>query len=195
MYFASFAFLPEKPCPTGTLVKRLSWMLINVGVSPNRLHHPTSGTIRSSRRQFRRFRRRCQDTRQRPPHWRLSSNALVGSAERQSQILYQVKTLSPHHRFVTAFHSPHEVAETGLRGCPPEKKAAKAHSLRFNRPLSPVRFWGTIAELRRFSAVFPGLSPGFLYVPDCVAERVGFEADFERQLKDLLRHGQHSKRT
>jgi hypothetical protein len=46
MYFASFAFLPEKPCPTGTLVKRLSWMLINVGVSPNPAassylrHHP-----------------------------------------------------------------------------------------------------------------------------------------------------------
>jgi len=52
MYFASFAFLPEKPCQTGTLVKRLLLMLINVGVSPNRLHHPTSGTIRSSRRQF-----------------------------------------------------------------------------------------------------------------------------------------------
>jgi len=42
MYFASFAFLPEKPCQTGTLVKRLLLMLINVGVSPNRLHHPTS---------------------------------------------------------------------------------------------------------------------------------------------------------
>jgi hypothetical protein len=54
MYFASFAFLPEKPCQTGTLVKRLLLMLINVGVSPNGLHHPTSGTIRSSRRQFRR---------------------------------------------------------------------------------------------------------------------------------------------
>jgi hypothetical protein len=126
MYFASFAFLPEKPCPTGTLVKRLSWMLINVGVSPNPAassylrHHP--------------FFKKAVPTLPTPvsrhaaasAHWRLSSNALVGSAERQSQILYQVKTLSPHHRFVTAFHSPHEVAETGLRGCPPEKKAAKA---------------------------------------------------------------------
>jgi hypothetical protein len=34
--------------------------------SPNRLHDPTSGTIRSSRR---RFRRRCQDTRQRRYRW------------------------------------------------------------------------------------------------------------------------------
>jgi hypothetical protein len=32
LYFASFAFLPEKPCQTGTLVKRLLLMLINVGV-------------------------------------------------------------------------------------------------------------------------------------------------------------------
>ena len=58
-------FCLQKPCQTGTLVKRLLLMLINVGVSPNRLHHPTSGTIRSSRGQFRRFRRLCQDTRQR----------------------------------------------------------------------------------------------------------------------------------
>jgi hypothetical protein len=27
-----------------------------------------------------------------------------------------------------------------------------------------------------------------------LAERVGFEADFKRQYKDLMRHGQHSKR-
>src|SRR5882757_5663941 len=32
MYFASFALLPAKPCQTGTLVKRLLLMLINVGV-------------------------------------------------------------------------------------------------------------------------------------------------------------------
>jgi hypothetical protein len=29
-------------------------------------------------------------------------------------------------------------------------------------------------SLGRFSAVFPGLPPGFLCVPDCVAEREGF---------------------
>ena len=28
-----------------------------------------------------------------------------------------------------------------------------------------------------------------------MAERVGFEADCKRQLKNLMRHGQHSKRT
>ena len=38
---------------------------------------------------------------------------------------YEVKALSPHHRFVIALHSPEEVVETGLRVCPPEKKATR----------------------------------------------------------------------
>ena len=38
---------------------------------------------------------------------------------------YEVKALSPHHRFVIALHSPGAVAETGLRVCPPEKNARK----------------------------------------------------------------------
>jgi len=38
---------------------------------------------------------------------------------------YEVKALSPHHRFVIALHSPGGVAETGLRVCPPEKNARK----------------------------------------------------------------------
>ena len=37
----------------------------------------------------------------------------------------KVKPLSPHHRFVIAVHSPEGVFETGLLGCPSEKKAAK----------------------------------------------------------------------
>src|ERR1017187_1906847 len=37
----------------------------------------------------------------------------------------KVKLLSPHDRFVIALHSPDRVVETGLLGCPPEKKAAK----------------------------------------------------------------------
>jgi hypothetical protein len=36
-------------------------------------------------------------------------------------LLCQVKSLSPHHRFVIALPSPDKVAETGLRMCPPEK--------------------------------------------------------------------------
>ena len=39
---------------------------------------------------------------------------------------YEVKALSPHHRFVIALHSPGGVAETGLRVCPPEKNARKS---------------------------------------------------------------------
>ncbi len=31
----------------------------------------------------------------------------------------------PHHRFVIAMHSSAGVVETGLRVCPPEKKAQK----------------------------------------------------------------------
>jgi hypothetical protein len=38
---------------------------------------------------------------------------------------YEVKALSPHHRFVIALHSPGGVAETGLPVCPPEKNARK----------------------------------------------------------------------
>jgi hypothetical protein len=37
------------------------------------------------------------------------------------QRLNQVKSLSPHHRFVIALHSPVKVTETGLRICRPEK--------------------------------------------------------------------------
>ena len=40
----------------------------------------------------------------------------------------KLQTLSPHHRFVIAWHPPKGVAETGLRICPAEKKGAKARS-------------------------------------------------------------------
>ena len=63
-------FLPEKPCQTGTLAKTLLFRLIDVELH-NHLRHPTSGTIRSSRRQFRRL---SLDTRQRPPRERLRSD-------------------------------------------------------------------------------------------------------------------------
>jgi hypothetical protein len=35
----------------------------------------------------------------------------------------EIKLLSPNHRFVIVFRSPDGVVETGLRVCPPEKKA------------------------------------------------------------------------
>ena len=37
----------------------------------------------------------------------------------------RVKLLSPHHRFVIVLHSPTGFVQTGLRGFPPEKMAAK----------------------------------------------------------------------
>jgi hypothetical protein len=43
------------------------------------------------------------------------------SDERHSQRLNQVKSLSPHRRFVIGLHSPVKVTETGLRMCRPEK--------------------------------------------------------------------------
>jgi hypothetical protein len=50
----------------------------------------------------------------------------------------EVKSLSPHHRFLVALHSPNGVLETGLRVCPSEKKVAKlAYNLQgdtFSRP-------------------------------------------------------------
>ena len=54
--------------------------------------------------------------------------------EPHSQRLCQVKSLSPHHRFVIALHSPDRVTETGLRLCPPEKgqqiEAIRSRSVR-----------------------------------------------------------------
>jgi len=40
-------------------------------------------------------------------------------------LAYEVKPLSPHHRFVIALHSPDGVVETGLCARPPEKNARK----------------------------------------------------------------------
>ena len=38
---------------------------------------------------------------------------------------WQVKALSPNHRFVIALRSPYRVVETGLHVAPPEKRAQK----------------------------------------------------------------------
>lgn len=50
---------------------------------------------------------------------------LVGRDEPVSEASQKSRALSPHHRFMIAFHSPDGVYEAGLLGCPPEKKAAK----------------------------------------------------------------------
>jgi len=69
-------FLPEKPCQTGTLAKRLLLMLIDVeGLATICVILPSAPSVlqerSSDRAQFRRFRRLCLYTRQRPPRERL----------------------------------------------------------------------------------------------------------------------------
>jgi len=49
-----------------------------------------------------------------------------GAVVRIEQVLTSnLKSLSPNHRFVIALHSLDGVVESGLRVCPPEKKAVK----------------------------------------------------------------------
>jgi hypothetical protein len=49
------------------------------------------------------------------------SKKYLWEATKHSERLNQVKSLSPHHRFVIALPSPDKVTETGLRMCPREK--------------------------------------------------------------------------
>ena len=49
---------------------------------------------------------------------KVSRNGLVGSIERMPS---KSRSLSPHHRFAIALHSPSALPETGLQTCPPEK--------------------------------------------------------------------------
>ena len=69
---------------------------------------------------------------------------------------YEVKALSPHHRFVIALHSPKRVAETGLCVRPPEKNAGKP-ACGFDGTLSPVLFEGKTC---RIAAIFSDSSSG-----------------------------------
>jgi hypothetical protein len=60
-------------------------------------------------------------------------------------------------RFVIALHSPDGGDETGLLICPPEKKAAMlAHRYKEGHSLQSG-FEASIAELRRFRAIFRGI--------------------------------------
>jgi hypothetical protein len=60
-------FLPEKPCQTGIVAKRLLLMLIDVGRLAT-MRHPTAGAIRDSKGQFGGW---CLYTCQRPPREQL----------------------------------------------------------------------------------------------------------------------------
>jgi hypothetical protein len=80
--------------------------------------------------------------------------------------------LLPNHRFVIALCSPDGVFETGLPMGPPEKRAT--HLARgIKRTLSPVWFDGETCAIAAISSDFQMNAAGFLYNPDCVAEREG----------------------
>ena len=112
----------------------------------------------------------------------------------QVKVLTKVKSLSPNHRIVIALYSPGGVVETGLPMCPPEKRARKLACGGSVGQFLQSGLTAKLAELRRrFLAIFGAMQPNFLCIPDCVAERVGFEADCKGQLKDLMRHGQRTK--
>ena len=51
----------------------------------------------------------------------LPLNGLIGSGERGAKLAKEVKSGSPHHRFVIALHSPEAFVETGLPKQAPEK--------------------------------------------------------------------------
>jgi hypothetical protein len=86
----------------------------------------------------------------------------------------EVKSTSSRHRFLIALCSPESAAESGLLRCLPEKKPANSFT-GFGETLSPVRFHRDSCEILPISRNFQRSLGGFLCVPDCVAERMGFE--------------------
>jgi hypothetical protein len=73
----------------------------------------------------------------------------------------QSRTASPNHRFVIALHSPEEVFETGLVGCPPEKSAAKCTGAIEHATFSVPPLIGKVEELRLFRAISRAIRTDF----------------------------------
>ena len=98
-------------------------------------------------------------------------NARVGSDQRHPQRLNQVKSLSPHHRFVIALHSPAKVTETGLRICRPEKgrqiNAFRSRAVRSLQFTLLTKYCG----IRACFAYFAAKAELFLCSLDLLAER------------------------
>ncbi len=92
----------------------------------------------------------------------------------QVKVLTKVKSLSPNHRIVIALYSPGGVVETGLPMCPPEKWRESLPA-GFSGTVSPVRFDGKTCAIAAISRDFRSNAAEFLCIPDCVAEREGFE--------------------
>jgi hypothetical protein len=66
---------------------------------------------------------------------------------------YEVKALSPHHRFVIAWHSPDGVGESDC-ACSLQRKAPENLHVGFDATLSPVRFEGKTCGI---AAIFSDL--------------------------------------
>src|SRR5438105_14951872 len=107
-------------------------------------------------------------------------NPSVNTCERADK----VKSLSPHHRFVIALHSPDAVVETGLSLCPAQKNARKLAG--FDWTLPPVLFAGKTCGIAAMFSDSCSNVARFLCNPDCVAERVGFESVIKRIFKHIL---------
>jgi hypothetical protein len=66
---------------------------------------------------------------------------------------WQVKSLSPCHRFVIALRSPRGFAETGLRNCPREKKPGRTCLQGYVGHFLQSGLGTGIRKLRRFRAI------------------------------------------
>ena len=87
---------------------------------------------------------------------------------------YEVKSLSLHHRFVIALHSPDRVAGTGLRTCHRRKGPEKSRS-RLEWILSLVRFDCETCGIAAIFSDLAGMQPDFSAAQDSVADREGLE--------------------
>jgi hypothetical protein len=87
---------------------------------------------------------------------------------------YDVKALSPHHRFAIALHSLMESLKPDC-ACVLQRKAPENLPADFDRTLSPVRFEGKTCGIAAILSDSCSKAARFLCNPDCVAERSRFE--------------------
>ncbi len=92
-----------------------------------------------------------------------------------SRRAHKVKWHSPRMRFVIALHSPSAVAETGLPTRSPEKLRRRSLHSGCGQPFSPVRFERKSSGNAAVFSHSQSNAARILDIPDCVAERQGFE--------------------
>src|ERR1700687_1683228 len=111
---------------------------------------------------------------------------MIGKRRTAFPRLNQVKSLSPHHRFVIALHSPVKVTETGLRMCRPEKgrqiDAIRSRAVRSLQSALRTKYY----ELRASLHISRQQAWQFLCGVDLLAEREGFSLPSFRKLRRYL---------